>query len=224
MEKSKEYYRQRLPHIQPLGAAFFITFRLFEAVPKSDIINLKEKYLDKLQKLKTIKDPKIKNQRIYQLRRDHFIAQEKLLEDIQLGPQYLKNPDVAKIIMEEIKRFDNESYHLICFSIMSNHVHLVIDTAIQLDDEIDTSRIFEAYKPLDVIMKRIKGPTAVRANRIINRSGQFWERESFDSYIRDEKMFHNVVSYTLNNPVKAGLVKNWQEWPYTYLSPSIPFK
>jgi len=27
--------------------------------------------------------------------------------------------------------------------------------------------------------------------------------------------------YVLNNPVKAGLVKNWKDWPATYLNPDF---
>jgi len=51
----------------------------------------------------------------------------------------------------------------------------------------------------------------------ITRSGQFWERESYDIYIRNEKMLNNVISYILENPVKAGLVQNWEDYPGNYL-------
>jgi len=37
-------------------------------------------------------------------------------------------------------------------------------------------------------MKRIKGPSAWYANKHLNRPGQFWDRESYDIYIRNEKM------------------------------------
>jgi putative transposase len=50
------------------------------------------------------------------------------------------------------------------------------------------------------------------------------DRESFDTYIRSEKMLLNVIHYTLNNPVKAGIVDSWKEWPYTYIDPSYTFK
>ena len=30
----------------------------------------------------------------------------------------------------------------------------------------------------------------------------------------------NVMSYVLENPVKAELVDDWQQWPYTYLNPN----
>lgn len=222
MKEVKEYYRQRLPHIQPLGAAFFVTFRLIGSVPKVEFQKLKKSYADKFQKLNTIKEPKIRNQGIYQLRQDYFVAHEKLLESIKEGPHYLKKSEVANIIASEIHKFDKKLYQLICFTIMSNHVHLIIDTALNGEDKSDINT--DLYKPLNVIMKRIKGSTAVKTNRILRRSGQFWDRESFDIYVRNEKMLTNVINYTINNPVKAGLVKEWTEWPYTYLAPSLSFK
>ncbi len=224
MTKPKEYYRQRLPHIQPLGTAFFVTFRLFGSVPKVELRKLKQSYGDKLQKLNTIKESDIRNQHIYQLRQDYFLAQEKLLESIKTGPHYLKIPEVANIVCNEIQRFDKELYQLVCYTIMSNHVHMVIDTSLHAQNENEISKIMDSYKSLNVIMKRIKGPTAIKANRVLNRAGQFWDRESFDTYIRNERMLSNVINYTINNPVKAGFAKEWNEWPFTYLAPAYTFK
>ena len=72
------------------------------------------------------------------------------------------------------------------------------------------------YKQLDVIMKNIKGPSAWYANKYLNKHGQFWERESFDIYIRNEKMLNNVITYILENPVKAGIVENWEDYSGNY--------
>ncbi len=66
-------------------------------------------------------------------------------------------------------------------------------------------------------MKRIKGPTAIYANRLLNRSGRFWQKESYDRCVRDEREYKNVVAYILENPVKARLVKTWDEYPFTYM-------
>jgi putative transposase len=167
LKKVKEYYHQRLPHIQPLGATFFITFRLFGSVPKVELNNLKQRYNDKLLKLNAIDDSQIRNKHIYQLRQDHFLAQENLLESINTGPHHLKLPEVANVVKDEIHRFDGKFYKLICHTIMSNHVHLVIDTSLHTESETLLYSREIPNKQLDVIMKRIKGPTAVKANRIL---------------------------------------------------------
>jgi len=34
--------------------------------------------------------------------------------------------------------------------------------------------------------------------------------------VRDEKELNRIIWYTINNPVKAGLVKNAEDWKWTY--------
>jgi REP element-mobilizing transposase RayT len=74
---------------------------------------------------------------------------------------------------------------------------------------------------LQDILHSIKLYTARQINKNENRKGQLWEHESFDTTIRNDKHFYRVVEYTLNNPVSAGLVKDWNDWPGTrcFLTP-----
>ncbi len=67
-------------------------------------------------------------------------------------------------------------------------------------------------------MHSLKRYTGYRANRILNREGSFWQREYTDRLIRDEEDLAYHIHYTLQNPVKANLVKHWKEWPYLYLN------
>ena len=71
------------------------------------------------------------------------------------------------------------------------------------------------HPSLSKIMHSLKGRSARECNLILNRKGQFWEHESFDHVIRAGK-FDKTIRYVLNNPVKAGLVKHWREWPWNY--------
>ena len=71
---------------------------------------------------------------------------------------------------------------------------------------------------LPKIMQSLKCSTARQANLILKRTGSFWETESYDHYIRDETEFYRIIKYTLNNPVKAGLVNHWQDWKRTFLA------
>jgi len=54
-------------------------------------------------------------------------------------------------------------------------------------------------------------------NKHLNRSGTFWQSESYDIYIRNEKMLNNVISYVLMNPVNARLCDRWEEYAGNYL-------
>ncbi len=210
-------YKQRLPHIQPVGAAFFVTFRLFGSLPKRDILTLKEKYENKINEIKIQKfDTHQQNLKIFTLRKQYLVEYDMLLDDIKSGPMHLANGNIREILQQQLHRFDNELYTLICFCIMSNHVHILIDTSIQLSEISDDYQIVMNYKQLDVIMKNIKGPSAWYANKYLGTSGQFWERESFDIYIRNEKMLNYVISYILENPVKAKMVEKWDDYPGNY--------
>jgi REP element-mobilizing transposase RayT len=104
---------------------------------------------------------------------------------------------------------------------MANHVHLLIDTSTQLPEDFAPST-WETldYESLSSIMKRIKGPSAMYANRLLKRSGKFWQRESYDHYLRSRQELPRIVNYILQNPVKARLVREWDQFPYTYLSES----
>jgi putative DNA methylase len=56
-------------------------------------------------------------------------------------------------------------------------------------------------------MKSLKGFTARQANRMLARTGTpFWQKESYDHWVRDEAEWHRIARYIENNPVKAGLV------------------
>lgn len=84
---------------------------------------------------------------------------------------------------------------------MPNHVHVLIETR-------------ENY-PLSKVVQGWKSFTAKLINRHLGRTGTVWMRDYFDRYIRDDHHLAAVVAYIHNNPVKAGLVPNEQDWPYS---------
>ena len=51
----------------------------------------------------------------------------------------------------------------------------------------------------------LKGFTAHEANRMLGRSGAFWQNESYDHLVRDGREFERIRAYMENNPVKAAL-------------------
>jgi putative transposase len=59
--------------------------------------------------------------------------------------------------------------------------------------------------PLEKLIRSWKGFTARQINKLLERSGGFWQRDYFDRLVRDEKHFANCVRYIRHNPVKASL-------------------
>ncbi len=213
----KNFYRQNLPHIQPLGATFFVTFRLKGSLPGAKRLQLRQKYEEAVARIRAEGSPFQKE--LIDKEREHFFAEyDQILDSAKSGPHYLSQPKIARLVKEELHRFDGILYELICYCIMSNHVHLLFDTSIQIPEGLPFIEFENLdFEPLQNIMKRIKGPTAIYANRALNRNGKFWQRESYDRYVRNEKEFRNIVAYILNNPVKAKLTDDWRKYPHSYL-------
>ena len=207
-EYKPEYYRY-LPHFQPSGVTFFVTGRLYGSLPQEAIERLKEEKEAAYRRiLKESQDETQRKLEIQNYHKKHFAKWDTYLDANPSEPQWLKRPEVAKIVSNAFHFFDGQSYTLIAYTVMPNHFHLVIDTT----DEIRFT------KPLYRIMQSIKGFTAKEANKLLNRSGTFWQEESYDHVVRNGQELKNIIEYVLNNPVKAGLVDNWQDYAHSFVN------
>jgi REP element-mobilizing transposase RayT len=75
-----------------------------------------------------------------------------------------------------------------------------------------------------LLMKSLKGATAREANRLLGLTGTaFWQKESYDHWVRDAAEFERVRRYIENNPVKAGIVQAAEEyrWSSAYVDTSV---
>lgn len=50
---------------------------------------------------------------------------------------------------------------------------------------------------------------------MLSRDGTFWEREYWDTYMRDEGHVVKARRYIEQNPVKAKLVNEANAWPWS---------
>jgi REP-associated tyrosine transposase len=49
---------------------------------------------------------------------------------------------------------------------------------------------------------------------LTNHVGIRWQRDFFDHRLRNDENFEAKANYILNNPVRAGLVARFEDWPY----------
>jgi putative DNA methylase len=105
------------------------------------------------------------------------------------------------MVQDSLLFFDGERYKLSAWVVMPNHVHSLLTPS--------------AGQQMSRILHSLKSYTANEANKILNSGGRFWQPESFDRYIRDSAHFVSVVKYIENNPVKARLCAQPQDWPYS---------
>lgn len=107
---------------------------------------------------------------------------------------------MAQVMQEALMYHDGDKYDLLGWSIMPNHVHVLIKTT------ADLPRIMQSWKSYT-------GKWALANNKKYNLgidvdAERFWMPEYWDRFIRDKAHFNNTVRYILNNPVKANLPKN----------------
>ena len=142
------------------------------------------------------------------------------LDSTVFGPHFLKDAAISDIIQSKLKSFDEQYYWLVAYTVMSNHVHVLLDTYCQLAQlPPDVAISDENYVSYERFMRLIKGNTSFLSNQLLGRNGTFWQHESYDHLVRNEEEFYKIIWYILNNPVKAGLVKNWMDYPMAYLRP-----
>ncbi len=226
----RERTARKLPHFQPPDAILFVTFRLTGTVPKSilSMYSAQKEWLKietaRVNRLKLKDDsPEIQThaEKLREFHRQWFGRFEDILHKAETGPTWLKDDRVAKLVADALHYRDGRIYRLDSYCVMSNHVHAVFApflTERELRETLtaDGLRFTSKNPPLDAIMKSLKGYTAWEANRTLERKGTFWEQESYDHVVRDDEEFHRIVNYVLNNPVKAGLVKEWRQWKWSY--------
>ena len=170
------------------------------------------------RQLKRVKDEAKRAELKHDFERKHFKKYDEALDKIAAGPVWLGNERVAKIAMNAVKYYDGIRYELLSCCIMPNHMHLVFWMGEENVKRFSESLRRNRVSPYIVTntMQSIKKYTAIRANRILKRSGQFWARESYDHVIRNARSLQRVVKYVLNNPVKAGLVEQPDDWKWNY--------
>ena len=203
----KPSYRRHLPHIQPPGATLFITFRLAGSIPAEILRQLLEEQEQAEKRLARLGDPDERMRQADRERRRMFGKWDKALDSTQCGPFWLCDGRIAALVAESLHHLDNQRYTLEAFCIMPNHVHSVF-TPLEKDNG--------TYCSMSSIQHSLKRYTALHANRILERKGDFWQHENYDHVVRDEKEFNRIVAYVLNNPVAAGLVSAPEEWKWSY--------
>ncbi len=84
---------------------------------------------------------------------------------------------------------------------MPNHVHLLIT--------VDIDRTIEQAVQL------IKGGFSFQAGKLLGIKAPFWQKGFSEVRVLDSDSFENHRRYSHDNPVKAHLVENAEEYPFS---------
>ena len=135
-----------------------------------------------------------------------FVWMDRRLDSASSGPLFLRQEAIAALVVDSLFRgVELGHYRLGAFVLMANHVHVLLLPRI----------------PPSQLLKSLKGYTAREANRLLNRTGEpFWQRESYDHWVRNEAEWIRIAGYIESNPVKAGLVSHAEEYRWSSAHPT----
>ena len=90
-----------------------------------------------------------------------------------------------------------------------------------LDSHYHTVGYLRRGEDLPKLMQKLHGSVAKLVNDLLDeRLAPFWRdprgkgRECFDGCLRDELQARRAYRYTLRQPVRAGLVRDWRDYPH----------
>ena len=165
------YSRGYLPHFDGGEISQTVTFRLFDSLPQS----LLEQWREELAN------------------RPHKEAEAERRKRIEAyldrgeGSAWMNDPRLADEVQTALLFFDGQRYCLHAWVVMPNHVHALLTP--------------KAGWELGRILHSWKSFTANECNKLLGRSGEFWQTETFDRFVRNEKHYQSAIAYIENNPV-----------------------
>ena len=112
----------------------------------------------------------------------------------------LRRPELAQLVEAALRFFHGTRYDLMAWVVMPNHVHVLFT---------------QGTEPLGRVIGSWKSYTAKAANELLQRSGQFWDEDYWDTYVRNDEHERRTRRYIENNPVKARLAAQPSQWPWS---------
>jgi len=192
--------RGYLPHCDFPGLVQFVTFRLADSMPASR--------RGEWEHLLAIED----------LRERRTKLEEYL--DRGVGECWLRDQRIAKLCEDALLFFHNERYELLAWCAMPNHFHVLVHVW-----QTPLGKLVQGWKrhiatQAEAYLAERRSPTrrvsAEDTNAPARRAALQtlrWEREYWDTFMRDEEQEKTAIRYVESNPVKAKLCRTAEGWP-----------
>ena len=120
--------------------------------------------------------------------------------DRGLGECWLRQPRIAVLVEDALRLFDGQRYRLRGWVVMPNHAHVLVEVW---------------QTPLAHLLHSWKSFTAREANKLLAREGAFWQREYWDTRMRNTEQARKAARYIEANPLKAKLAHDVKAWQWS---------
>ena len=194
--------RGYLPHCDKPGLTQFITFRLWDSMPASRRGEW-EHLLSVIERSDAPRSGAAGDASVAGARSIASREQRTKLEDYLdhgRGGCFLRDARVASLMETTLRFHHGVRFELLAWVVMPNHVHTLVRVG-------DT--------PLSKTIQNWKSISAVEANKLLGRPGEFWQKDYWDTFMRDAQQMCKAIRYIEYNPVKAKLCSAPEEWPFS---------
>ena len=193
--------RGYLPHCDYPWLNQFVTFRLADSMPAS-----RRGEWEHFLKIEEARDKRTK-------------LEEYL--DRGVGACQLRDARTAQLAEDALLHFQGDRYELLAWCVMPNHVHVLVHVwqtplwkmvqnwKIHVVNELRRRRRLERRAP-----PRRVSENDTNAPRRCSALQSFWQREYWDTFMRDEEQERKAVRYIENNPLKARLCRTPEQWSF----------
>jgi putative transposase len=115
----------------------------------------------------------------------------------------LAKPDTHAILLDEWAGLrKRHGWTVGRYVVMPDHVHFFM-APVRMEDT-----------PLNRVVGKWKEWTAKRILKACGGTAPLWQPEFFDHLLRSQESLSEKWAYVCNNPVRAGLVTQAEDWPY----------
>jgi putative transposase len=105
--------------------------------------------------------------------------------------------DLVKV--QILRAADDEAFALLAYCFMPDHVHLLIEARSDASD-------------CHAFITRAKQFSGYHFRKVLGR--RLWQRYGFEHVVRDDETTLVVARYIVENPLRAGLVRRVEDYPF----------
>ncbi|MGK7922268.1 MAG: transposase [Trichodesmium sp.] len=116
-------------------------------------------------------------------------------------------PEAREIVLNSFLFFHQQRYQIFIVVIMPDHVHCLIIPFLKQESE---------YWSIGSILHSIKGYSAKEIPKVMNHIGKVWQDGRHERLIKSQKEMIDVWKYIRQNPVKAELVNQPEEYLFLW--------
>lgn len=134
--------------------------------------------------------------------RDAFGTVDRFLDEARTGPLYLRQREVAAMVVETVLAYGTQlrHYELHSYVVMPNHIHLL------LTPQVDLAKLTAI----------VRGVTARRANELLDRPGApFWDEACCEHVVHNGHELNRIRQYIEGNPVPVGMAREAADYPFS---------